>query len=78
MTSRISEPIDRLTFDAARLMAEHPPIWRDPGGRGSGDNLRTAIDLIKGDLATAGGMKSRNLIDQIAGLGFDWGVSDGN
>ncbi len=48
------------------------------GGRGSGDNLRTAIDLIKGDLATAGGMKARNLIDQIAGLGFDWGVSDGN
>jgi len=26
-------PIERLSFSAARLMADHPPIWRDPNKR---------------------------------------------
>lgn len=26
----MSEPINRLTFDAAELVLDHPPRWRDP------------------------------------------------
>jgi hypothetical protein len=29
----IVTPIERLDFDAAALIAEHPPIWRDPNKR---------------------------------------------
>lgn len=28
MTARLPEPLERLTFEAATLMAEHPPMWR--------------------------------------------------
>ena len=28
-----TEPIERRTFDAQDLMAQHPPRWRDPNRR---------------------------------------------
>lgn len=28
MPEALPEPLERLTFDAATLMAEHPPMWR--------------------------------------------------
>jgi len=48
------------------------------GGRGGEDDLKAAIDLVNGKLATWRAIETRSLIGQIAGLGLTWGVSDGN
>lgn len=48
------------------------------GGPGGSDNLNAAIDLISGKLTTARVVETLTLIDQVSGLGFAWGISDGN
>jgi len=48
------------------------------GGPGGEEDLKAAIDLVNGRLATSRAIETRRLIGQIAGLGLTWGVSDGN
>ncbi|HOR29186.1 MAG TPA: hypothetical protein PLS90_09185 [Candidatus Sumerlaeota bacterium] len=33
MVPNADDPLERFTFEAARLMAEHPPVWRDRNKR---------------------------------------------
>lgn len=63
----------------AAEMAGVERLFFHTGGPGGTDVLNTAIDQINGKLATApASVDTGNLIDQVAALGFAWGVSDGN
>src|SRR3989442_7545171 len=56
--------VDRLVFQT--------------GGPGGAVDLDGDIDQLNSTLVSAGSMETRELIDQVAGLGFTWGINDGN
>jgi hypothetical protein len=62
----------------AAEMAGVERLFFHTGGPRGADDLRTAIEKIDGHFATAPVMDTRHLIEQVAALGFAWGVSDGN
>jgi hypothetical protein len=40
--------------------------------------LDEAIDVIRAELGTGSPVQTDALIDSIVGLGFEWGIGDGN
>jgi hypothetical protein len=47
------------------------------GGRGGDAPLEKAVDLLRG-IESGGRIATRALVEELVGMGFEWGVSDGN
>jgi hypothetical protein len=48
------------------------------GSAGGRTPLDDALRLSRDDLATGGMIETTKLVERIAAIGFEWGVSDGN